>query len=84
MPRAVYATVKKEKGLVIIEAPYSDGFKENIKSRTKTWEWNGKYWTVDISEKSLIISLIKVHYRDCPAFIIEGAVATDIHTGEIC
>lgn len=84
MPRAVYATVKKERGIIILETPFNAEFVKELNRRSTSRYWNGEYWTVRIEEKNLVVNLIKTYYRDVPAYLIEGAVTTDIHSGEVC
>lgn len=89
MPRAAYATVKKDKnnprkGIIILETPFNAEFVKALREKSKSWSWNGVYWAVDISEKNMAVNLIKTYYRDIPAYLIEGAVATNIHSGEVC
>lgn len=89
MPRAAYATVKKDKnnprkGIIILETPFNAEFVKTLKERSNTKQWNGECWAVDIAEKNLVVNLIKNYYRDVPAYLIEGAVVTNIHTGEVC
>lgn len=84
MPRAAYATVKKERGIIILETPFNAEFVKELKAKSKSRCWNGECWAVDIAEKNLVVNLIKDYYKDVPAYLIEGAVTTDIHTGEVC
>lgn len=89
MPRAAYVTIKKDKnnprkGIIILETPYNTEFVKALKERSHSRDWNGEFWTVDISEKNLVVNLIKNYYRDVPAYLIEGAVVTNIHSGEVC
>lgn len=89
MPRAAYVTVKKDKnnpqeGIIILETPYNAEFVKELKARSISRSWNGECWTVDACEKSMVVNLIKVFYKDIPAYLIEGAVTTNIHTGEVC
>lgn len=84
MPRAAYATVKKERGIIILETPYNAEFVNELNRRSTSRYWNGEYWTVRVDEKNLVVNLIKTYYKDIPAYLIEGAVTTNIHTGEVC
>ena len=84
MPRAAYATVKKERGIIILETPFNAEFVMDLKEESKSRSWNGEFWTVDIAEKNLVVNLIKTYYWNIPAYLIEGAVTTNIHTGEVC
>jgi hypothetical protein len=88
MPQAAYITIKKDpenksQGKVVIETPFNEAFKEELKDRCKTAAWSGEAWTVDISERRIAENLVKEYYRNCPAYLVEGAVTTNLHTGEV-
>ncbi len=81
MDKCAYITVTK-KG-VIVEAPYNQQAVEEIKSIPHTerqWYPEDKKWIVQPGYLDFVKTLVKKHYSRCQ--LVEGAIVTDLHTGE--
>jgi len=77
-----YVTVKDQK--CIIESSYSERFVEDLKrlvpSIDRSWDPEQKTWTVNIKHLPTVKSLVNSCYGK--AYLIEGAVTTNLKTGE--
>ncbi|MDQ7790048.1 MAG: hypothetical protein RDU41_08350 [Clostridia bacterium] len=80
MARAAYVTVRTD--VVVLETPFSESFVTELKEKTTTRKWDPdlKIWTVDLSEKRAAIAIVRKHFGR--AYLLEGAVTTDLRTGE--
>lgn len=86
--KAAYVTVKPNRKVVIVETPYNKDFVAELKvvipqqHRSYDDQDGNKRWTVADVYRSRVEALVKKHYSDIPAFIIEGAITVNLHTGE--
>ncbi len=80
---AAYITIKKER--VIVETPYNEAFINDLKEKcfTRKWDAGNKCWTVNISEKHIVIELVKRYFDNIRAYLVEGVVTSNLHTGEV-
>ena len=83
MREAAYLTITKIG--VVIETPYREGFVQAIKARTTTRKWDGekRAWIVGLPEHGAVCELVKAHYKDMSVYLVEGAIVTELHSGEV-
>jgi hypothetical protein len=81
---AVYVTVKSK--IILVETkPFKEKFVDQLKSKCpgRKWDPSERRWEVPKHHQHTVIQLVKEHYLDTKSYLIEGAVVTDIHTGEV-
>lgn len=80
MAKGAYVTVKGD--MLIIETPYDEEFVSQLKEQTTTRKWDGhaRVWSAAVKEKATVLNLVKRHFYK--AYLIEGAIVCDLHTGE--
>lgn len=81
MPKAAHITVKG--GHVFVETPFDEDFVNELKSQSTTrwWDQDNKRWVLDIREKGLACRLVKKHFPDISAYLLEGVAICNLHTG---
>ncbi|MFZ3171942.1 MAG: hypothetical protein WA118_08185 [Carboxydocellales bacterium] len=83
----VYVTVKPNRRQVIVETPYNADFigmlKVKVYWQKRSWDNEAKAWTVSDEYRQTVINMVKEYFPNTPAYLLEGAVTKNLHTGEV-
>ena len=80
-----YAYITVTSKAVVFEGPYKQGFVEALKKAIphieRSWEPDLKIWKVGRKHLGRLSDMVKEHYKRC--LLVEGAVSTNLHTGQV-
>jgi hypothetical protein len=84
--KAVYVTVKPARKQIHVETPFNMRFIDQLKKRippnNREWDEEARIWKINDLYERTIRNMIREYYPDTPAYLLEGAVTTNLHTGE--